>query len=792
MQNRLPFIRSFFKKNPALSVALSAAAIIAAAIMLSGARFDSDVTRLIPLHAQKTSLYFDIMKKFGGLEKGYIIFTSDRIIEHAPAIDKIGSEIMESGLVKNAQWKISDKTRTFLRDVYAKKAVLMLSEQEMSEFMIRLSSEGLSHELKKTKQRLALPGGQEMLARIDPLNFFELFSYHLNLSDVSVDFRSGYFMTPDGKSIIMILGPEKSPRDIAFSKKLVDETERILTKYRGNGLTAELTGSHAITLYEAASMKSEIIKNILMSVAAVIVIFILFFRSLKGLLYVLMPVVAAITTTMGIMIAITGSVSEVTGAFAGLIVGLGIDLGIVLYVRYLINAETSADRTECMDRSISQVYRGITTGVITTALTFLPMVFSSFKGIRELGLLTGIGILMCWVFLFGMVSLLIKPSVGRFAEITWIKRFSVYSYNHPIAVLSLAGAITLSLMYFIPSIEVTGDITKLGARDNPARKTLEKMEASYIKEYGIFITDTLPDPESALRKSLELKERLKNDLDDIKAAGDILPPVEKQQRNIQVLSVLNADRIIKDFDRKAEEEGFDASAFSEFRAGLRRMLLNREEIKIEDLHPIREVLDRLLIQDGNTWGIIVAGNLRENASLNALEGLTYTGRSLIKKELLEILRKDAVIISIIGLVLVNIVLYLDFRKIFYVFLCQFPVFISIICVLGIMGLSGISLNFMNTIVFVMLIGIGTDYTVHLLHRYLSDRDIGSTFLQTGKSVLVAGLTTIAGFGSIGFSSYQGLATMGQVAAIGTALCVILSLSLIPSLLRLHEDRQKNR
>lgn len=791
MQNRLPFIRSFFRKNPALSIALSAAVIIASIFILSKARFDSDVTRLIPTHAEKTSLYFDIMQRFGGMEKAYIFFSADRIIEHAPAIDRIGQELLESGLVRKAAWKISDSTRAFLRDVYAKKAVLMISEEEMSEFINRLSPEGMSHELKKTRQRLALPGGQEMLARIDPLNLFELFSYHMNISDVSFDFRSGYFMTPDGKSIIMIVDPEKSPRDIAFSRKFIDETEKILAKYRGNNFSAELTGSHAITLHEASVMKSEIIKNILMSVAAVVLIFLLFFRSLKGLLYVLMPVLAAITTAMGGMLAVTGTLSEVTGAFAGLIVGLGIDLGIVLYVRYLINAETSADRTDCMDRSISQVYRGITTGVITTALTFLPMLFSSFKGIRELGLLTGAGILLCWIFLFGLVSLLIRPSTGRFAEITLIRRFSLYAYHHPAAVLSLGGAMTLLFIFFIPRIEVTGDITKLGTKDNPARRTLEKMEAGYIKEYGIFITDTLPDFESALHKSLELKERLKSSLSDIKAAGDILPPVERQQTNILALSSLNADKILNDFDRNAKSEGFDISLFSEFKTGLRSMLLNREMITPEDLQPIREVLDRLIIQDGNSWSIIVAGNLRENAPLNVLDDLSFTGRSLIKKELLSILRDDAVVISIVGLVLVNIVLFLDFRNIYYVFLCQLPVFISILWVLGIMGLSGISLNFMNTIVFVMLIGIGTDYTVHLLHRYLADRDIGSTFLQTGKSVLVAGLTTIAGFGSIGFSSYRGLATMGQVAAIGAALCVILSLSLIPALLRLHEDRSKD-
>jgi predicted RND superfamily exporter protein len=95
---------------------------------------------------------------------------------------------------------------------------------------------------------------------------------------------------------------------------------------------------------------------------------------------------------------------------------------------------------------------------------------------------------------------------------------------------------------------------------------------------------------------------------------------------------------------------------------------------------------------------------------------------------------------------------------------------------------------MDAIVLVLLFGIGTDYTVHLLHRYMVDPDIGRTFLQTGKAVLVAGLTTAAGIGSIGFSSYKGLATMGQVAAIGISLCIILSFTLMPALLGLtHTD-----
>ena len=220
------------------------------------------------------------------------------------------------------------------------------------------------------------------------------------------------------------------------------------------------------------------------------------------------------------------------------------------------------------------------------------------------------------------------------------------------------------------------------------------------------------------------------------------------------------------------------------------MLRNREMITFTDFEPLKEVLERLLINEDDQWTIIVSGTLRKNVPLSALDGYSHTGQTFIRQELFSILKRDTAIISMISLVIVNIILYLDFRKIYHVMLCQIPVAVSILCTLGIMGLSGISLNFMNAIVFVLLFGIGTDYAVHLLHQYHADRNIGATFLQTGKAVFVAGLTTIAGFGSIGFSSYKGLATMGQVAAIGVTLCVILSLTLVPSLIRLLEEKAR--
>ena len=116
-------------------------------------------------------------------------------MDHIQKIEKIADEVRSSRMVKTVSWKISDETKAFLKNVYARKAPLLLSEHEMKEFVNKLSPEGMQRELEKTKQRLSLPGNQEGLAMIDPLNFFEVFLPHMNFADGSFD--PGLRLFPD-------------------------------------------------------------------------------------------------------------------------------------------------------------------------------------------------------------------------------------------------------------------------------------------------------------------------------------------------------------------------------------------------------------------------------------------------------------------------------------------------------------------------------------------------------------------------------------------------------------------
>lgn len=784
MKHELPWIRRIARRHPAATILIAALLTALSALAISRAQFDTDVTRLIPAHAGRTSLYIDILGKTGGMDKAYLIFTSDRLSDHLPAVDAVGKELVATGLVTRAEWKLSDEARRFLLDVFAKKAPLLLDDTDRRDFLLRLEPGGMERELRKTAERLSLAGSPPELALADPLNLFELFGRRLPSAMNRVDYRSGYFLSPDGRQAVMVATPAGSPRDIGFAKRFVEAAEGVISRHRAPGLTIELTGSHAITLYEATVMKRELIMNIVMAFASVIVVFLLFFRSVSGLLFVIVPTVLSMVVTTGTVLLFTGTLSEVSGGFSALIAGLGIDLGIILYVRYLIDLGSAGSRTESMDRSIAMVHRGITTGILTSAITFLPMLLSSFRGVRELGLLTGIALIVCWLLLLGLVPLILRPSGGRLLKVGLVEQLTAISHERYRQVFVLTGMLSLGLALFIPRIETIGDISRLGTRDNPARAGLERLRGSYLKDEGIIIRGHAAGLDAALAESLKIKQEFSPVSGRVTAAGDFLPPSVLQEQRLAELGRLDADRVCADFRRASERVGFDTERFKPFLDRLRLMLENREKLTLAELAPLHDALSRLLVQDRDGWSVFViapSGGIPDD--LLDRSGYDATGPHLVRKELLSLLTRDTVLISLVGLLLVNIVLYLDFRNLFDTILCQVPVFVGILWTLGVMGIAGISLNFMNAFVFVMLFGIGTDYTVHLLHRYLKDRDIRGTFVQTGTAVFVSGLTTAAGIGSIGVTSYQGLASMGQVTAIGTLFCVLLSLTLVPAMMR---------
>ena len=143
--------------------------------------------------------------------------------------------------------------------------------------------------------------------------------------------------------------------------------------------------------------------------------------------------------------------------------------------------------------------------------------------------------------------------------------------------------------------------------------------------------------------------------------------------------------------------------------------------------------------------------------------------------------------AIYALAAVVVILLVDFRKFSLVALALLPVGAGMLQMFGVMGLLGIPLNPANMIALPLILGVGLDDGVHVVHDFRRQRGKYRVSASTATAIVVTTLTTMIGFGSLMLSSHQGLQSLGRVLTIGVMCCLLSSLVLLPALLRWMSD-----
>ena len=105
---------------------------------------------------------------------------------------------------------------------------------------------------------------------------------------------------------------------------------------------------------------------------------------------------------------------------------------------------------------------------------------------------------------------------------------------------------------------------------------------------------------------------------------------------------------------------------------------------------------------------------------------------------------------------------------------------------GICVLVGMPLNFANIIALPLLVGVGVDSGIHIVHRMQAGSPAGADSLRssTSRAVFASAVTTVASFGNLAFASHYGMASMGQLLTLGMLTCIVGALVVLPPLVRM--------
>ena len=169
-----------------------------------------------------------------------------------------------------------------------------------------------------------------------------------------------------------------------------------------------------------------------------------------------------------------------------------------------------------------------------------------------------------------------------------------------------------------------------------------------------------------------------------------------------------------------------------------------------------------------------------------------TGKPMTTLEGLRAMRNGFLWAGLYAFIAMVVVLAFDFASARAMVIALLPLAMGMIATLGTMYLLGATLNPANMIAFPLIMGVGADNGVHVMHDY-RERDRRRRYMlsrTTGRGIMIAALTTILGFGTLMVAQHRGMASLGLALTIGVTCCMGTALVFLPALLGIMSEKRE--
>jgi len=180
-----------------------------------------------------------------------------------------------------------------------------------------------------------------------------------------------------------------------------------------------------------------------------------------------------------------------------------------------------------------------------------------------------------------------------------------------------------------------------------------------------------------------------------------------------------------------------------------------------------------------------AGSERFISDLRSVDP-SVTGTPVITYEALHLMERAYRQGTVYAILLVSLVTALTLRRGRETILALLPLGLGLMWAFGLMYFFGLKFNMGNVFGLPLILGAAAEYGLNIVLRFMEGRDHGGPLIarSTMMGVLVSGLTTIAGFGSLMIADHQGIFGLGLLLTLGTATSLTAALIVLPVLLRM--------
>ena len=592
----------------------------------------------------------------------------------------------------------------------------------------------------------------------------------------------------------------------------------IASKYQAR---LRLTGPVPMADEEFATIKENAALNATVTIAIVLVILWLALRWIRIIFSVFVCVAVGLSITAAVGMLLVGTLNLISVYFAVLFVGLGVDFGIQFSVRYRAERHDIDNLDEALLQAGRRAGAPLTLAALATAAGFLSFLPTVYKGVSELGLIAGIGMLIAFAtsitLLPALMSVLKPPSEPEqlgYAALAPVDRFLE---RHRMAILIVTAVVVvagLPLLYRLrfdfnpinlrsPTTEAVSTFLSLKNDPDNGFNDIQVLEPSLEAADRLAAKlRTLPEVARAVTLSSFIPADQQQKLPLIQNAAKILlpllnpaapspPPTDAQNVSMMGSTVDALKRLAGNGGgtgavaarRLAAAMTALAKADSSVRERVQDIFVQPLRIALGDLRTLltaREVTRANLPPDlVREWvtpdgrariDVAPSGDSSNNEVLQKFARAVQAVAPEATEGPISILeaRREVVIAFIEAgawaLLSIGILLWITLRRFGDVLLTLVPLLLACVVTLEICVLIDLPLNFANIIALPLLLGVGVAFKIYYIMAW---REGQTNLLQSvlTRAVTFSACTTATAFGSLWFSSHPGTSSMGKLLAI---------------------------
>lgn len=538
----------------------------------------------------------------------------------------------------------------------------------------------------------------------------------------------------------------------------------------------------------------------------------------------LLSVLVALGWTSAWAALMCPTLNVITINFACTLVGLGMDFNVHLLYDLEEQSRQKA-RQEALVHSLTHIGGENLLGALATSAAFFSLTLTPFRGIAELGTISGMGVLLCWLSSVTFLPILwwIWPPTSRERPPSlWLKWEQGWR-RRPRLVLGGALALTLGALGAAGKPAFDYNLLNVLARDSAASQ-IDRCFHRQLGTCSLYAVSLAPNEEEMRERQRQFEafpevarvESAGRWIPSAAQIGQARPRVQAILQTVESLRVppppparLSSQQLLDLRQRFSggwpELEALLATmgpgniqdGLSFFFSELHRDLENRIHwLKTQKADPPpdwsqvpAELLARYRSPEG-VWllKIYSRDHLWEREALLRFQQRLaqvddqITGMPDLTLAYLEEIHRSYWEAGRNALLAIVVLLTLYFRNLFHVLLALAPKLLGMLWMLGVMGWLGIDFNPANATVLPLTLGIGLVFGVHVLHQAIRKPQQMVFAGPTGRAVAVSGLSTVMGYASLMTTPYQGMASLGLLMAVGILSNLVSALIVLPVLL----------